>query len=203
MSVHVQDRNEYLAPAYGRRPADVSTTIPLMSFAGTLRSARLAAGLTQAELGSRAGVARPNIVAYEAGRREPLFGSAVGLLDAAGAELVFEPPVEWSWTAGFRPYAVPSRLWRLAAEDALRSYEPGLHLWWSGPPPTFDLAQRRDRCRMYEIVLREGRPIDIEQVVDGVLLCEAWPDLVLPRGLVAAWAPLVTTSPAPTARVAS
>lgn len=174
-----------------------------MAFAEVLRSVRLAAGLTQADLGSRAGVARPNVAAYEAGRREPLFGSAVGLLDAAGAELVVEPPVVWSWTAGFRPYAVPSRLWRLAPAHALRSYEPGLHLWWSGPPRTFDLAQRHDRCRMYEIVLREGRPVDIEDVVDGVLLCEAWPDLVLPRGLGAAWVPLITTSPTATARVAS
>ena len=35
------------------------------------------------------------------------------------------------------------------------------------------------RPRAYEIVLREGTPSD-EGVVDGVLLCEAWPDLVLP-----------------------
>ena len=38
----------------------------------------------------------------------------------------------------------------------------------------------------------EGRPADMESIVDGVLLCEAWPDLVLPRALAAAWTPLVS-----------
>ena len=154
---------------------------------------RVAAGLTQVELGARAGVARPNVVAYEMGRREPRFDSAMALLDAAGADVVVEPPVVWSWTTGMRPYAVPSRLWRLDPAVALRSFEPGLHLWWSGPSRPFDLAVRAERCRLYEIVLREGRPEDIESVVDGVLLCEAWPDLVLPRALVASWSPLITT----------
>lgn len=164
-----------------------------MQFAKRLRSVRIAAGLTQAQLGARAGVARPNVVAYEAGRREPRFDSAMALLDAAGADIVVEPPVVWSWTSGMRPYAVPSRLWRLEPDAALRWFEPGLHLWWSGPSRSFDLGSRAERCRIYEIVLREGRPGDIESVVDGVLLCEAWPDLVLPRALVAAWSPLTTT----------
>ncbi|MCC5951231.1 MAG: helix-turn-helix transcriptional regulator [Acidimicrobiia bacterium] len=163
-----------------------------MRFPDLLRSARSAAGLTQAELGVLAGVARPNVAAYEAGRRQPLFDSAVGLLEAAGAEILVEPPLTWSWTKGVRPYAVPSRLWRLAPEAALRQFAPGPTLWWSGPARTFDLSARPDRCRLYEIVLREGGPADIEDIVDGVLLCEAWPDLVLPRELVAAWAPLVS-----------
>lgn len=155
---------------------------------------RVAAGLTQAELGARAGVARPNVVAYEMGRREPRFDSAMALLGATGADVRVEPPVVWSWTNGLRPYAVPSRLWRLDPAVALRSFEPGPNLWWSGPSRRFDLAVRAERCRIYEIVLREGRPEDIESVVDGVLLCEAWPDLVVPRALVAAWSPLITPS---------
>lgn len=164
-----------------------------MTFAERLRTVRVAAGLTQAELGLRAGVARPNVVAYETGRREPRFDSAMALLEAAGADVVVEPPVVWSWTTGMRPYAVPSRLWRLDPAVALRSFEPGLHLWWSGPSRSFDLGVRAERCRIYEIVLREGRPEDIESVVDGVLLCEAWPELVLPRALLASWSPLITT----------
>ncbi len=175
-----------------------------MTFAERLRAVRVATGLTQAELGLRAGVARPNVVAYEAGRREPRFDSAMALLDAAGAEVVVEPPVVWSWTTGMRPYAVPSRLWRLDPAVALRAFEPGPHLWWSGPSRPFDLAVRAERCRAYEIVLREGRPEDIESVVDGLLLCEAWPDLVLPRALHASWSPMIENpSPDPSARIAS
>ena len=127
----------------------------------------------------------------------------MSLLGAAGAEVRIESPVVWSWTEGLRPYAVPSRLGRLAPEVALRRFEPGLALWWSGPPRTFDLSERTDRCRLYEIVLREGRPVDIEAVVDGVLLCEAWPDLVLPRGMAAAWSPLVAPVPHVAGRAAS
>ena len=175
-----------------------------MRFAERLRTVRVAAGLTQAELGARAGVARPNVVAYEAGRREPRFDSAMALLSAAGADVVVEPPVVWSWTSGMRPYAVPSRLWRLDPAVALRSFEPGLHVWWSGPPRVFDLALRADRLRAYEIVLREGSPRDIEGVVDGVLLCEAWSDLVLPPSLRVAWSRLVLDpAESPTGRVAS
>lgn len=166
----------------------------MIEFASTLRTARLAGGLTQAELSERSGVVRPNITAYESGRREPLFHSAVELLEAAGAEVVIEVPVGWSWTEGRRPYAVPSRLWRLVPQWALARFDPGAHLWWSGPPRSFHLALREDRLRAYEIVLREGAPADIEQVVDGVLLCEAWTDLVLPRELRAAWNPLIVAA---------
>lgn len=175
-----------------------------MKFGTTLRSVRVAAGLTQAQLGQRAGVARPNVVAYEAGRREPRFDSAMSLLGAAGAVVAIDPPVVWRWTSGLRPYPVPSRLWRLAPEAALRRFEPGVHLWWSGPSRSFDLSLRAERCRLYEIVLREGGPEDIESVVDEMLLREAWPDLVLPRALVAAWSPLVTPrAPSAAAQVAS
>ena len=56
------------------------------------------------------------------------------------------------------------------------------------------MGQRPDRCRAYELVLREGSPQDIEALVDAVLLCEAWPDLTLPRSLRAAWAPLIAVA---------
>ncbi len=36
-----------------------------------LRTMRLAAGLTQAELAERAGTARPNVAAYESGAKRP------------------------------------------------------------------------------------------------------------------------------------
>lgn len=50
-----------------------------------------------------------------------------------------------------------------------------------------DLASRADRLRAYEIVLREGMPSDIVGVVDGVLLCEGWADLVMPVEARDAW----------------
>jgi hypothetical protein len=37
------------------------------------------------------------------------------------------------------------------------------------------------------VVLREGRPDDIERFVDGALLVDLWGDLVLPAEIRAAW----------------
>jgi len=162
-----------------------------MSFSRVLRSARLTAGLTQADVAALTGIARPNIAAYEAGRREPLISTAHALLSATGASLSIDVPVGWSWTSTRRPYAVPSKLWRLPAHEALREFETTTRLWWSGPSRTFDLSHRPERLRAYEIVLREGTPDDIAAVVDGLLLCEAWRDLVLPADLRNAWLPVV------------
>jgi len=64
-------------------------------------------------------------------------------------------------------------------------------LHWSEPGRVFRLADRADRERVYEVVLREGTPADILSYIDGALLVDLWPDLVLPRDVRAAWAPLV------------
>jgi transcriptional regulator with XRE-family HTH domain len=165
-----------------------------MMFATTLRTAREAARLTQSELATRTGIARPNITAYETGRREPLFSTAQTVLAATGASWQITAPLTWSWTPTRRPYAIPSRLWRLSPADALRQFETAAHLWWSGPRRTFDLAQRDHRLRAYEIVLREGGPDDITTIVDEVLLHDAWPELVLPRELRHAWEHLIDLS---------
>ena len=69
-----------------------------------------------------------------------------------------------------------------------------LHLNWSAPGRVFDLRLRTDRARVYEIVLQEGRPADILAYVDGALLADLWDDLVLPRAVRSAWAPLVAPS---------
>lgn len=82
---------------------------------------------------------------------------------------------------------VPSGLWRLPLPDAFGRFVPGPHLWWSGAAPRFDLLDREDRARAYELVLREGQPEDIRSIVDGALLIDAWPNLVVPAELRRAW----------------
>jgi hypothetical protein len=77
---------------------------------------------------------------------------------------------------------------------ALAALELPLHLNWSAPGRVFDLRSRADRARVYEIVLQEGAPADILTYVDGVLLIDLWEDLVLPRGIRSAWAPLISLS---------
>jgi hypothetical protein len=55
----------------------------------------------------------------------------------------------------------------------------------------FDLSVRRRRARVYEIVLREGTAQDILEYVDGTLLADLWPDLVLPSAIRLEWQPLI------------
>lgn len=181
-------------PAPLAKPS-VSLTIHHMRFADELRQARHSAGLTQIEVAIACNIARPNIATYEAGRREPRLCTAQALLDAVGASLQVVASPSWHWTETSRPYAVPSRLWALPASVALGRFEAPTHLWWSGPPRTFNLAERVDRLRAYEVVLREGTPTDISTIVDGMLLREAWPDLVLPAPLRSAWQSLIDCDP--------
>lgn len=62
-----------------------------MDVANELRSARARAGLTQAELGARAGTSQATISAYESGAKEPSVATLSRLLAAAGARLAVEP----------------------------------------------------------------------------------------------------------------
>jgi uncharacterized protein len=55
-----------------------------------LRRARLGAGISQAELAFRAGVAQSVISAYEAGRRQPSLPTLARLIDSAGSDLVVD-----------------------------------------------------------------------------------------------------------------
>ncbi|MGH3545106.1 MAG: hypothetical protein ACRDPW_04195 [Mycobacteriales bacterium] len=55
----------------------------------------------------------------------------------------------------------------------------------------FDLSDRRQRARCYEIVLREGSPEDVLTYIDGALLVDLWEELVLPQDIRQAWLPLV------------
>ena len=62
-----------------------------METAGALlRQARVAAGLSQAELAARAGVTQSVISAYESGHRQPALGTLAALIEAAGHELVID-----------------------------------------------------------------------------------------------------------------
>src|SRR5262245_38521449 len=58
--------------------------------ASVIRDARHRAGMSQAELARRAGVAQPVISAYENGRREPGLRMLTKLIEASGHELVID-----------------------------------------------------------------------------------------------------------------
>jgi len=112
---------------------------------------------------------------------------------AAGFDLTITPRIEFRQLATDRgrPTHVPSALPRLPVNRALATVELPLQLNWSDRGRRYDLRDRRRRARVYEIVLREGRPSDILAYIDGALLVDLWDELVLPRDARTAWRPVV------------
>lgn len=155
--------------------------------------ARRGSGLSQRELARRSGTSQPTLSTYEGGGKSPTLVVLERIVNTSGYDLDLVPRVEFATHAGARgePYAIPDRLWRLGLENAFAAVVLPRHLHWSGPSRQYDLADRRDRSRVYEIVLREGTPGDLTTYIDGALLVDLWDELVLPRELRAAWAPLI------------
>ena len=167
-----------------------------MEPAELLEQVRVRAGLTQEELARRAGTSRPTLLAYEHGRKSPTVATFARLLSRAGWELAAQPHVSFTRQVSPRgkPTWVPDRLPRLDVARALTAVELPLHLNWSAPRRVFDLRSRADRARVYEIVLQEGTPADILTYIDGALLVDLWDELVLPRAIRSAWAPVIQPS---------
>ena len=166
-----------------------------MDAAELLERARVSSGLTQEELARRAGTSRPTLSAYEHRRKSPTVATFTRLLAQAGWDLDAQPHVSFTRQtfAHGKPTWIPDRLPRLDVVRALAMVELPLHLNWSAPGRVFDLRSRTDRARVYEIVLQEGLPADILTYVDGALLVDLWEDLVLPRAVRSAWAPLISS----------
>lgn len=165
----------------------------MMDAADLLERARASSGMTQEELARRAGTSRPTLSAYERRRKSPTVATFARLLAQAGWDLDAQPHVSFGRQASGqgKPIWVPDRLPRLDVLHALAVVKLPLHLNWSAPGRVFDLRSRRDRARVYEIVLQEGTPDDILTYVDGALLVDLWDDLVLPRAVRSAWSPLI------------
>jgi hypothetical protein len=127
--------------------------------------------------------------AYEHGRKAPTVQTLERVMCAAGARLDVVPVVSWREVPVGRGRScwLPDTLWRLTPARALADVVLPVELNWSAPGRRYALQDRRQRSRLYELVLREGEPADLERWVDGVLLIDVWPELVLPRGLREGW----------------
>lgn len=87
--------------------------------------------------------------------------------------------------------SVPDVLPQLPPGQALETVELPLRLNWSEPGRRFDLRNRSDRARLYEIVLREGEAKDILKYMDDTLLVDLWDELVIPKEIRDLWTPVV------------
>jgi len=169
--------------------------------------ARRAARLSQRELARRAGTSQPTLSTYETGVTSPTLVVAERIVASSGFDLTLSAHVAFSEVYGTRgePYAIPDRLWRLDIADAVAVVELPRHVHWSGPSRSYDLGDREDRARVYEIVLREGSAGDLRRFIDGAFLLDLWDELVLPRPLRNAWDPVITAAhpPQPGARASA
>lgn len=158
-----------------------------------LGKAREGAGMTQDELARASGTSRTALSAYEHGRKSPRLDTAERIIAAAGRRLTLADDAAFVARdlGRGRTTMVPVNLPRLAPERAFATVELPVHLNWSQPGRVFRLADRSDRARLYELVLTEGTQEDVTTYIDGALLVDLWNDMVLPRAVRGAWAPVI------------
>jgi hypothetical protein len=130
--------------------------------------------------------------AYERRRKAPSLDVTERLMWAAGCDLGIVTRVEFSdhFAPRIGTFHVPDRLWRVEVPmcfakvvmpDLLKRTRQGL----------WDLGDRTDRRRLYEMLLVLGAPEQIMRWVEGALLVDLWRELELPTPVRAAWASVV------------
>ncbi len=155
--------------------------------------ARRASGLSQAEVARRAGTSRPNVSAYERGRRSPTLETLERLLAANDQQLVTVPILHFAQHVDRRgkPFFVPNQLPQLPPSASLARVRLPRHVHWSSSQQVWDLSDRTQRMLAYQLLLAEGNPSDISSYVDGSLLIDVWADMYLPAEIRASWQPLI------------
>ena len=155
-----------------------------------LADARRRAEMTQGAVAELAGTSAPRLSAYERARVSPTLSTTERILAAEGFELTIRPTGHRTASHGTyrgRPIEIPTELPGVDPADAFATIHLPLHLHWSRPDETFDLADRQDRAAVYTIVLREGTPADIAALVDPRLLFDLWDEIALPASIRDAW----------------
>lgn len=163
---------------------------------GLIEAARQLSGLSQQELADRAGTSRSTLSAYEHGRKSPTLTTLERMMDSAGFRLAIEPRVTFREVdpGRGRPFFVPDRLWRLPLSRSFARVRLPMAVNWSKPDVEFEMADRGQRSRCYEVVLREGMPHHILEIVDGALLVDLWREIVLPRVIRVQWEPVIESA---------
>lgn len=129
---------------------------------------------------------------YERGVVVPDVRTLARLLEACGFRLVLDAEPVGRGRSGHesavrRPPAIPDDADDPSVEKASGLVELPLRVQWSGPRRSFDLDDRNDRRRVYELVLREGTEDDVRRFIRLADLEDLWDELVLPDHVRAAW----------------
>jgi transcriptional regulator with XRE-family HTH domain len=158
-----------------------------------IAQARVNSGLTQDQWAELSGTSRPTLSAYENGRKSPQLSTVERMFEVLSLELVAVPKIKFRKVITTRGNAihVPNQLPQLPAGQAHRKLQLPLHINWFDLDQEFNLALRKDRERVYELVLQEGNPHDIVSIIDGSLLVDLWSEIVIPKKVRLAWQPLI------------
>ena len=158
-----------------------------------ISKAREQAGVTQEQWAQLSGTSRPTLSAYENGRKSPQLSTVERMFEALSLELSLSPKIKFRKVVGARGKAIyiPNQLPQLPAGQAHRKLQLPLHINWSDLDQEFNLALRKDRELVYELVLQEGNPRDIVSIIDGALLVDLWSEIVIPKKVRLAWQPLI------------
>lgn len=89
--------------------------------------------------------------------------------------------------------AIPDDVDALSVDKASGVVTLPLRVQWSGRPRRYDLADRRQRALVYELVLTEGTDDDVRSFIDVDELVRLWDDLVLPEHVRLAWSQWLAT----------
>ena len=84
-----------------------------------------------------------------------------------------------------RPVALPSDVGTSPVVSGV--IELPVHVYWSDPTRMWDLSDRRQRARVYEIVMTEGTDDDVRKFIDVDEVLALWPDLYLPPHVRDTW----------------
>ena len=157
--------------------------------------ARRASRLSQAELARRGGTSQATISAYERGLKTPSLTVAARLLGVLGYELTLRARIDFEeyQPEGIAPFWAPNLLWRVQTPDCFDTLRiPDLlrHTTQN----EWNLRDRNDRRRVYEILIREGLPQQMIRWLDGALLVDLWDELDLPEPVRMAWMRAITTA---------
>jgi transcriptional regulator with XRE-family HTH domain len=157
--------------------------------------ARRVSGLSQAELARRGGTSQATISAYERGLKTPSLNVAARLLDVMGCELMLHVRIDFEQyhPEGIVPFWAPNLLWRVPTPDCFDTLRiPDLLQQTS--QTEWNLADRTDRRRAYEILIRRGLPQQMIRWLDGALLVDLWEALDLPDPVRKVWLPAIAAA---------
>lgn len=160
-----------------------------------LEVARRASGLNQAEVARRGGTSQAAISAYERGLKTPSLKVAARLLGVMGWELTLQSRIDFEQyqPPGLRPFWAPNLLWRVPTPDCFDTLRIP-DLLHDTAQDEWDLGDRTDRRRAYEILIREGLPQQMIRWLDGALLVDLWDELDLPDPVRGVWLPAVAAA---------